>query len=400
MNLVDSNNNLRNNSYYSSLITNPLHNNQYVKSEINKTSNSSINPMYSFIITALSKTYKTICSKNSTKAVNNLHLALEKNEKFGLMGFNGSGKTTTFKSITDEISFEEGNIKLFGKDTLKDFNLIRKNMGYCPQSNALFDYLTVEETFEYYLKLKRSRGEKGGRLRVNNMENLDDNDNENNNTHAKLNMELILQKFGLEKFRRTITNFLSGGNKRKLNFAIALMNNPQIILLDEPSTGVDPESRRTMWRNINDIPRMSKNFNMILSTHSMEEAEILCDTIGWMKEGNFVCVGNPEKLKLQFSQGYYLHIIFKKQQPDLRSTYEVNLRKVEEIIAPLCEKIMINGNENVDLDRIEEFELVVNVGVNQGALFAKLLTLKSQDECNILEINLSMQSLENILTSL
>ena len=88
------------------------------------------------------------------------------------------------------------------------------------------------------------------------------------------------------------------------------MNYPKILLLDEPSTGVDPESRRIMWKNINELSLTGNEYNMILTTHSMEEAEILCDTVSWLKSGNFICIGNPEKLKLMYSAGYKLHIKF------------------------------------------------------------------------------------------
>ena len=80
-----------------------------------------------------------------------------------------------------------------------------------------------------------------------------------------------------------------------------MMNKPTLLLLDEPSTGVDPESRRVMWRNINELSNSGHKYNMILTTHSMEEAEILCDTVSWFKAGNFITLGNPEKLKIKFT---------------------------------------------------------------------------------------------------
>ena len=122
--------------------------------------------------------------------------------------------------------------------------------------------------------------------------------------------EIVCEKFGLSKYLDTYTINLSGGNKRKLTFALALMNKPSLLLLDEPSTGVDPESRRIMWKNINELNEKGHKYNMILTTHSMEEAEILCDTVSWMREGNFITLGNPEELKLKYSAGYNLHIKF------------------------------------------------------------------------------------------
>lgn len=206
---------------------------------------------------------------------------MEKNEKFGLLGYNGSGKSTTFKAITREILLDEGFIEIFNYNNSDDFEILRKNIGYCPQNYALFDNLTVNETFAFYDKIK------SGVLKKDN------------------NNDELLRDFGLIQYKNTLSKNLSGGNQRKLNFAIALMNKPCLLLLDEPSTGVDPESRRILWKQINDIKRTNRMFNLILSTHSLEEAEILCDKIGWMKKGNFICIGNPEKLKYEFSEVYF-----------------------------------------------------------------------------------------------
>lgn len=306
-----------------------------------------------------------------------------------MLGFNGSGKSSTFKCITNEVFSDEGNITIFGRELSSDFDIIRRNMGYCPQTHALFDHLTVQETFEFYIHLKKS--------------------------HHDIDVKQLLQKFGLEKFRNTITSNLSGGNKRKLNFAIALMNHPKLILLDEPSTGVDPESRRIMWKNINDIPNYVKNYNMLLSTHSMEEAEILCDTIGWMKAGNFIVIGNPEKLKLQFSQGYHLQLryrsissesesmfeykdlsdaSFQNMFPNLHNSLNVTVnnfsaqlgdnRKTNEIIYYLSKLDITVGDIKGHCNKISlvqsesgTFELLVNVDPNlQGDLFKVILHLK------------------------
>jgi len=295
-------------------------NNIYVKNEKDKIANE--NEDLSFKISNLTKIYRRLCGPNNT-AVNDLYIGLKPNEKFGLLGFNGSGKTTTFKTITNEIFYDDGEINLFKLDVQKDFGKIRKQMGYCPQSNALFEYLTVEETFNFYKNIKKT-----------------------NSINSKLTTEELMEKFGMIKFRKTLSVHLSGGNKRKLNFAIALINNPRIILLDEPSTGVDPESRRIMWKNINEIPMNLRMFNMLLSTHSMEEAEILCDKIGWMKNGNFVCIGNPEKLKLEFSEGYYLHIKIKKPTQD-SLIIEIDEEHIFEKLSKQSDLIINFKKENV-----------------------------------------------------
>ena len=340
-----------------------------------------------------------ICRGKNIRAVDKMNISLEPNEKFGLLGYNGSGKTTTFKSITNEIFFDEGEIELFNKKVTKNFNEIRTNIGYCPQENALFEYLTVEEILKYYIKLK--------------------NINES--------IKEISERFGLEKYLKTWCTNLSGGNKRKLNFAIALMSYPKILLLDEPSTGVDPDSRRIMWKNINELSYNIEEYNLIISTHSIEEAEILCDTVSWLKLGKFVCVGNPEKLKIEYSNGYYLYINFnyhKFQNIDFNNDDVENIKikfinfvKGENIInKAIYDKpnLIYSINQiNIIFDNIKEYILSIElkdigkdgsynffIHMNEdkkGEFFGIILNMKKSNSF-ISEVSINMESLENILT--
>ena len=280
--------------------------------------------------------------------MNNLYLGLEPNEKFGLLGFNGSGKTTTFRAIINEILTDRGSINLFGYDNKRQFKYIRTMIGYCPQINPLFDFMKVKEIIKYYSELKTS----------------------------KESVESILYKFGLSKYANTYTINLSGGNKRKLTFAIAMMNKPTMLLLDEPSTGVDPDSRRVMWRNINELSNSGHKYNMILTTHSMEEAEILCDTVSWLKAGNFVCVGNPEELKVEFSKGYKLHIKF-----DDSKMKEIKNDKIDEVINNLKELVEgFDAFENVILEN-------KNIYIENYLNGLIQILLKIKDKANKIKIN-------------
>ena len=352
-------------------------------------------------ISGLRKTFFVCCGKN-VRAINNLYLGLEPNEKFGLLGFNGSGKTTTFKAITNEILTDSGTVNLFGYDNKRQFKYIRTMIGYCPQINPLFDFMKVKEIIEFYSDLKTS--------------------NES--------VESICTKFGLSKYLNTYTINLSGGNKRKLTFAISMMNKPTLLLLDEPSTGVDPESRRVMWRNINELSNSGHKYNMILTTHSMEEAEILCDTVSWLKAGNFICVGNPEELKIEYSAGYKLHIKF----DDNEINKEINNDKVEDVFNTIKEYVdgfdifeniilknkdlivenYLNGlikivkkikdkTKKISINEIGKdlsFELIIEIiKEKQKEMFTEILNMKNVNK-EISEINITMQSLENILTSL
>ena len=380
---------------------NPLLN-PYVQSEMKKV--SSQQELTTRIIN-LTKTFYPCCAccrEGKVRAINHLYLGLEPNEKFGLLGFNGSGKTTTFKAITNEIRFDCGSINLFGYDSKRDFNRIRTIIGYCPQINPLFDFMKVKEIIQFYSQLKT----------------------------CNENAEIVCQKFGLSKYMDTYTVNLSGGNKRKLTFAIAMMNKPTLLLLDEPSTGVDPESRRIMWRNINELSNSGHRYNMVLTTHSMEEAEILCDTVSWLRNGNFITLGNPEVLKLKYSAGYKLHIKFVEsiiysQKISTTSNIEQNFN----IICSLIEGFnlyssIILSNPSFDpylialinviqkirdktkkiflysIGKDNSFEFVLQI-INERKkdLFSQILNMKNVDN-SIDELTISMQSLENILTSI
>jgi ABC-type multidrug transport system ATPase subunit len=372
--------------------------NRFVDEQMNKVLNK--NNHLSTSVNNLTKTYFFWCCKKNVRAVNHLYLGLEPNEKFGLLGFNGSGKSTTFKAITNDIFYEEGEILLFGVNTEKNFNDIRHSIGYCPQENPLFDYLTVRETINFFKILKNS----------------------------DLDAETICKNFGLSSHINKYCSVLSGGNKRKLVFALALMNAPSILLLDEPSTGVDPESRRIMWKNINELSNEGNKYNMILSTHSMEEAEVLCDTVSWLKRGNFECVGNPEKLKLMYSVGYKLQIKFNDEK-----TIKLNLQNnPQEIVNNFirlnivnlhyCNAFFNNANfikyfyllysflsviigkcKTISINEIgKDFSFKLSIHIkeeSQSQLFSQILNMKNGNDF-ISEININIESLENVLTSL
>jgi len=373
--------------------------NIYMKKEIEKLKS---NDELTVKISNLSKTFLYCCKRN-VKAINNLNLGLESNENFGLLGFNGSGKTTTFRAITNEIIFENGSISLFGFDNKKQINKIKPMIGYCPQEDPLFDYMKVKEIIEFYKELKRSTE----------------------------TVESICSQFDLTKYLDTYCMNLSGGNKRKLSFTIALINKPNILLLDEPSTGVDPESRRTMWRNINELSFSGHQYNMILSTHSIEEAEILCDRVSWLKKGNFICIGNPEELKLKHSNGYKLHIKFVDSvvnkndmatltRQNVQDEYNliVNLVKgfnkysnyiaSNPIIALYIRELVKVVNEikpntyKIKLLQIEkDFSFELQIGIlkeKQNILFSQILNLSKNNQ-KIAEVSINLESLGKILTS-
>ena len=237
----------------------------------------------------LRKVYSNGClNKETTTAIDNLNFCIESGECFGLLGLNGAGKTTTFKCITQEISQDNGEIFIFGKDIRGNFNELNNYFGYCPQFNAIFEFLTVYENLEFYATIKGIK------------QNLID----------PLIKNMILE-MALTDFTNKIAGRLSGGNKRKLSVAISMLGNPPIILLDEPSTGMDPEARRFMWSVIHKMSKKGRKSSVIMTTHSMDEAETLCKRMGIMVNGEFVCLGTANQIKDEYGYGYECNISIK-----------------------------------------------------------------------------------------
>ena len=254
---------------------------------------------YSISVKNLVKIYYDNCfCRNPVNALRNISFNLNYGEVFGFIGVNGAGKTTTFKCLANEIFPNSGNIYINNLEITKHFNTIRNLIGYCPQYDAIFDYLTVFENLKFYGLIKGAKRKK-----------------------LSLVITSLIDLMNLTEFKNTISGNLSGGNKRKLSVAIALICNPPIILLDEPSTGMDPEARRYMWKVIHNISLYRKKSTIIMTTHSMEEAETLCEKIGILVRGQFKCIGTCDEIKEVF--GYGFEIKFQINQPDINDIYEM-----------------------------------------------------------------------------
>lgn len=237
------------------------------------------------------KEYDPMCGA-PVMAVRKASFALDYGECFALLGVNGAGKSTTFKSLTRDILPTTGEISISGFDVQKNFSEARKLIGYCPQYDAIFPMLTVEETLKFYALVKGLRTYK-----------------------LKSAVEKGIKDLNLKDHRNKLAGTLSGGNKRKLSVAMALLGNPPIILLDEPSAGMDPEARRFMWQVVEKISQRDKKSAVILTTHSMEEAEALSTKLGIMVRGGiFRCFGSSQHIKNKFGVGYEVEIKVKKAQ--------------------------------------------------------------------------------------
>ncbi|KAL7375204.1 hypothetical protein ABVT39_013723 [Epinephelus coioides] len=220
-----------------------------------------------------------VYSRKSTPAVDRLCVGVPAAECFGLLGINGAGKTTTFKMLTGDIPVSGGEAFLNGYSIRTEMRDVHQNMGYCPQFDALDELLNGREHLEFYARL-RGVPEK----------------------EVTMVAEWGIQKLGLVKYSSKSAGTYSGGNKRKLSTAIALIGCPPVIFLDEPTTGMDPKARRFLWDCILSVIKEGRS--VILTSHSMEECEALCTRMAIMVNGRFKCLGSIQHLKSRFGDGY------------------------------------------------------------------------------------------------
>ncbi|XP_017079298.2 phospholipid-transporting ATPase ABCA1-like isoform X2 [Drosophila eugracilis] len=216
-------------------------------------------------------------------AVDQVSLCVKGSECFGLLGVNGAGKTTIFKMITGEELITSGTAHVQGQRMGWNMSNIYKMIGYCPQFDALPTGLTGREVLRIFCLLRGIQGE----------------------SITRVSMDLA-KSFGFINHIDKQTVTFSGGNKRKLSAAIAVIGNPSVIYLDEPTAGMDPMARRQLTKTMNRLRDSGKS--IILTSHSMEECEAMCTRLAIMVNGEFQCLGSTQHLKNKFSKGLILKI--------------------------------------------------------------------------------------------
>uniref|UniRef100_A0A8C2JZG5 ATP-binding cassette, sub-family A (ABC1), member 3b n=1 Tax=Cyprinus carpio TaxID=7962 RepID=A0A8C2JZG5_CYPCA len=221
---------------------------------------------------------------NKTKdAVRDLTLNMFEGQITVLLGHNGAGKTTTLSMLTGLFPPSSGRAYINGYDICQDMALIRRSLGLCPQHDVLFDNLTVREHLLFYTQLKGYPREK-----------IPDE------------VDRTLRILNLEDKRHARSKTLSGGMKRKLSIGIALIGDSKVVMLDEPTSGMDPSARRAIW----DLLQGEKHGRTILlTTHFMDEADLLGDRIAIMASGELQCCGSPLFLKNKYGAGYHMVIV-------------------------------------------------------------------------------------------
>ncbi|KAJ3074904.1 hypothetical protein HDU98_009873 [Podochytrium sp. JEL0797] len=233
------------------------------------------------VISHMQKVYPSRAGLGPKFAVRDVSFAAEMGTVFGLLGPNGAGKTTLISILTGLYPASYGNAMLAGFNIATDGSEICQVMGICPQFDILWDDLTVEEHLYFYARMKGA-----------------------NAINEKEYVNRALKNVSLVSLANRQTKRLSGGEKRRLSIAIALIGDPKVVFLDEPTTGLDPEVRRLIW---NIIQHAKEGKTIVLTTHSMEEAEALCHRIGIMAKGTLRCIANSLRLKELYGSGFRVY---------------------------------------------------------------------------------------------
>jgi ATP-binding cassette subfamily A (ABC1) protein 3 len=294
---------------------------------------------------------------------------MKQGECFGLLGVNGAGKTTTFKMMTgdEEITSGEVYVNRFSIKTAR--SEAQQQIGYCPQFNALIESLTAYETLELFSKLRGMKPE-----------------------FIESQSDQILKLLGLKVHAEHRCGTYSGGNKRKLSVGLAMVGQPALLFLDEPSTGMDPGARHALWEALSTIRKQGTS--IVVTSHSMEECEALCTRLGIMVNGQFKALGSLQHLKNKFGRGYTLELQLNnisssdKVKKFIENSFKTASLK-EEFSSQITYDIMVNGGQKSDDDSNVE-----NSDISLGRIFG--LMEENKEELDLQGYSLCQRTLEQI----
>lgn len=249
-----------------------------------------------FYIAHQSYIMATVIAKNLTKifdkkkvAVDSIDFEIEEGEVFGFLGPNGAGKSTTISMITGITKPTSGKLTVLGHEMPQGRRQVHELIGYVPQDLVFYQQLKVIENLKlfataYEIKEKRKR------------------------------IEYVMELMGLHEFQDQLSASLSGGQKRRLNVAMGLLHKPELLILDEPSAGMDPQSRAMLWKSVEKMA--SENMTIILTTHLMETADALSDRICIIDHGKIKAIDTPQELKQTTGKGDVIEIKFNEALDD------------------------------------------------------------------------------------
>ncbi|KAK0419450.1 hypothetical protein QR680_014152 [Steinernema hermaphroditum] len=310
------------------------------------------------------------------RAVDSLSFKAYRGQVTVLLGHNGAGKSTTFSVISGITAPSTGSVRICHQEIASNLDDCRQNIGYCPQTNPLFDYLTVKEHLTFFQRLKRG-----------------------SDLAADDNVEDILRQVELMEKKFELARNLSGGMKRKLCVGMSLVGGSRVVLLDEPTAGMDPGARQTISEL---LERNKKDRTILLTTHYMDEADRLGDRIAIMVKGRLECCGSPDFLKRRFGAGYILSV----DVSDNATNGQLGAKNAEAQMQGKIEKILKAVKSHIPFASLEQqqgdqIEILLPLGRNVDGAHPRFVTLFEDLENNsanlsIRSFGLSLNSLEQV----
>lgn len=332
---------------------------EYEKSRVMEIiTNGKVNTSQNAIfISKINKIFYGRGSQPTKVAVKELSLTIGRGEIFGLLGANGAGKTTLLKIVSGLELPSSGTAMINGFDVVRSRSSAQRSMGLCPQFDTLIERLTVRENLLLFGKIKGLGDDILGPC-----------------------CEAFMTTLNIKRYENKLIQQLSGGNRRKVSLAVALLGAPPTIYLDEPSTGLDPVASRLMWRLLCKVAQAKKSA-VVLTTHNMLECEAVCTRVGVMKLGELVCLGNAQHLRSVHGTGFLLEISV--NNPDT---------------LPLCKQFVsehFSGAVTVD-----EHSIMVNFEIPKASIsrlsVAFNLLENNKDALGIIDYALSQSTLEQV----
>jgi ABC-2 type transport system ATP-binding protein len=287
-------------------------------------------------------------------AVDNINLKIEEGEIYGVLGPNGAGKSTTISIICSLLHPTSGEIKVLGEDIRKNSLKVRRCLGLVPQNIAIYSDFTAYENVKFFGELYGLRG-----------------------SELKEGIENSLEFTGLLEFKNKKAKDFSGGMLRRLNIACAIIHKPKILIMDEPTVGIDPQSRNHIMQSVKELNK--KGVTIVYTTHYMEEAEALCSKIAIIDQGKIIVEGTKEELKDMVSDKRTLNI-------GLEDIYKINIESLRNVEGVL--DISINENNLI----IASSKEVNNLD--------KIIKVVSDQELKITDLGFKEITLETVFLSL
>lgn len=297
----------------------------------------------------ISKKFKQV------EAVKNVSMLIEKGEIVGLLGPNGAGKSTAISILSSLVEPTSGDVRYADKSILKNPEPLRKILGIVPQEIALYEDLSAEENMKFFGRIYRLKGEQ-----------------------LQKRIDEVLEQIGLTDRRKDVVKTFSGGMKRRLNIGVSMLHNPEILVMDEPTVGIDPQSRNYILQTVERLNR-EKNMTVLYTSHYMEEVEYLCDRIYIMDKGSLIASGTKDEIK---------QIMASENTISIRADFwnDSFIKKLEE--EPVIKKINVEE---------KEITIVVSKEVN---LFSQISKLAEETGVQLKAVDIDSPTLEDVFLHL